>query len=1221
MRLAPRLVGLGLAFALPLNAAAYTTLPGGTWNTMTLSAGTYHVTGNVTIPDNQQVTLEPGVVMKFAPGVLVTVNGTFDADGVEGNRVTLTSRNNDSVGEAISESTGNPQPGDWDGINAYGYSVAEGLVDFDYTDFSYAGGAGNSDNAGIYCAYSDFAWFRYSSIDHCAGPGLSTNFSNDLLDHCLFRHNQGDGFRCANGAPSVRDNEFHNNLGYGANIYTSDIGSYGGNTGSANTLNGMRLQGQVTGFDSLSTVGPNFPFILSGQLTVNDNAHLRLEAGCTFKSQNSGLLYVYGTLDMDGGPGSAEVILTSIADDGVGGDTNSDGASTGSPGDWLGIETYGYSGNEGAGTWTWASVYYGGQAGSRASVILQYADYQTLSNCRIGHSAHDGLYSFSTMPDLQQCSFSANGRDGLNASSSTPFVTDCSFEDNTRYGSRFSTCTMTDYSGNTGSGNGINGFAVQGAVAGALSWSQGDPAFPYLLPGLLTVNDNASLTLNAGCVFKGENNGEIHVYGTLTAPGGSGSPVVFSSYRDDALAGDTYTMESDAPAPGDWKGLYAYGYSGNEGIVDLDYTRFRYGGNVAGGEATVYLAYCETVSLDDCVVEYGSMHGVRTNQSVSSLSRCLLNANGLNGFHCSSGTPFLVDNQFDANGQYGAWVTSSALTDFSGNDGSGNGINGLALNGNTYVSQTWSGVSASFPFILHGTVSVNDNTVLDLAAGTLFKCENESQLSVYGTLNILGTESQPVRFASWREDGIGGDTNGDGASLGQPGDWKGLYVYGYSGNEGILDMAWGELYHGGANAANTAGIQIDYSDGAHLRDSRVQDCARDGVATTASSPLVERSAFRSNLRHGIYCNSTSRVPVYDSVFEDNGAFGVYMDNSSLADLSGNTGSGNGTDGFGIKGTVQVNSGWSTEPGFPVVLTGQTTVNDNVTLSLQAGTVIKGMNGAQLRTNGTLDSNGNAIRRVTFTSLDDDSVDGDTAHDGVSSGTAGYWNGLLFHGYSGNEGSGNLQWTEVAHGGGGGQESGIRGEYTESLHLEYCRVEDNLGDGLYTLYSSASAKGSIFRDNTDDGIQCNQGSLALGSCSEAGGNNCLYDNGGYALNNTSNQDIEACGNYWGSADPAAIEAAINHQVDQPSYGLVNAATYNSECTAQVPVLELEITVVNGIVELNWSLLPEAIDYTVYSSTEPWSGYTIDLSGSYDGNSWSAPAPGPRASYVVVATVPE
>jgi len=91
---------------------------------------------------------------------------------------------------------------------------------------------------------------------------------------------------------------------------------------------------------------------------------------------------------------------------------------------------------------------------------------------------------------------------------------------------------LISYSGNTGSGNGINGFAVTGAVNGDHTWLTPVPCpFPFVvLNGDVTVAESHRLTISPGAVVKFQSEtAHIKVDGTLDAIGTAGNRIVFTS--------------------------------------------------------------------------------------------------------------------------------------------------------------------------------------------------------------------------------------------------------------------------------------------------------------------------------------------------------------------------------------------------------------------------------------------------------------------------------------------------------------------------------------------------------------------------------------------------------------------------------------------------------------------------------------------------------------------
>jgi len=82
----------------------------------TLNKSPYIVTGNIIIPENNKLTIEPGVIVKFAGKYNITVNGTLEAMGRVGRRIVFTSLHDKEFGITEQRTTILPTNEDWGGI-------------------------------------------------------------------------------------------------------------------------------------------------------------------------------------------------------------------------------------------------------------------------------------------------------------------------------------------------------------------------------------------------------------------------------------------------------------------------------------------------------------------------------------------------------------------------------------------------------------------------------------------------------------------------------------------------------------------------------------------------------------------------------------------------------------------------------------------------------------------------------------------------------------------------------------------------------------------------------------------------------------------------------------------------------------------------------------------------------------------------------------------------
>ena len=381
---------------------------------------------------------------------------------------------------------------------------------------------------------------------------------------------------------------------------------------------------------------------------------------------------------------------------------------------------------------------------------------------------------------------------------------------------------------------------VSGNVSGQ-TWAGGNT---YHVIGNLTVNDGTTLTIQAGAVVKFNPNLQLTVYGTLDVNGADGNNVVFTS-RDDNTVGGTVSGSDGSPAAGDWYGIYFYGYSGKDGIGEFDWCRIRYGGSTATGyDANVYFGYSDLGSyFTNSISEYSAQDGVRVYDCSPTLTNSTFANNTRYGLYASGGVPTVTDNTFTSNGGYGAYLSGVTLTSYSGNTGSGNGTNGFGISGAVSADTTWTMGESTFPFVIASTVTVNDNVTLTLPAGTIIKGGSTAQLTVNGTLDANGESGSLVVFTSLLDDEYGGDTNGDGTDTSPAaGDWYGIYLYGYSGNDGIGEFYWCRIRYGGStDTSYDANVYFGYSDSGNFTDSISEYSAQDGVRVYDCSPTITNS--------------------------------------------------------------------------------------------------------------------------------------------------------------------------------------------------------------------------------------------------------------------------------------------------------------------------------------------------------------------------------------------
>jgi len=774
---------------------------------------TWALAGSPYIIGTSSVTVAPGVTLTIDPGVVVKVdlwskylyvNGALHARGDAAHPIIFTSYKDDSAAGDTNGDDGAtlPAPGDW------------GAVQF---------------NSGSTGSVLDYVVARYGGAS--SGANVIVNSTAVALTNSTFA--RGNFGLLLNNAlpPALTANQFISNTNCAINApLTNNAHSITlrGNTGSGNAANGVCTGGTLSGSPTWDG-DANFPFVLTGDLTVNAGAKLTLAPGAILKLNHwARKVAVNGTLIADGDD-AHPIIFTSITDDAAGGDTNNNGATPPVNAEWNAVR---FEAGSAGSLLDHVTLRYGGA--NYGASVMAYTTGVTLTDDLFYRGNIGVLLNNALPPVLTGNSFISNTNCAINA----PLT------DNAH---------STTLRGNTASGNGVNGFCTGGTVSGSPTWD-GDPNFPFVLTGDLTVNAGAKLTVKPGTIFKlNLYSRQLFVNGALDARGDAARPIVFTSIQDDSIGGDTDNDHgATLPAAGNWRTVR---FANTSAGSALDYVTARYGGSTFYGQGCVHLSAADMTLTNSTFVQ------CQVGLSVSGASPAITGNGFISNTNCAV-ISTLTDNPY-------------SITLF-GNTATGNGVNGFCTGGTVSGSPTWDG-DPNLPFVLTGDLTVNAGAKLTLKPGTIFKLNLYSrQLFVNGALDARGDAARPIVFTSFLDDSIGGDTDNDhGSTRPAAGNWR-TVRFANTSTGSVLDYVTarfgGSAFYGlGCAHLNTPDIT--------LTNSTFAQC-EFGLSVSGASPAITGNTFTANKR-GVYTASGARPVFRRNRIAGNTEWGFYNADSSV----------------------------------------------------------------------------------------------------------------------------------------------------------------------------------------------------------------------------------------------------------------------------------------------------------------------------------------------------
>ncbi len=151
--------------------------------------------------------------------------------------------------------------------------------------------------------------------------------------------------------------------------------------------------------------------------------------------------------------------------------------------------------------------------------------------------------------------------------------------------------------------------------------------------------------------------------------------------------------------------------------------------------------------------------------------------------------------------------------------------------GSIAVDTTWT--PAESPYVLTCDVTINSGVTLDILPGTIIKFNSSSRrLIVNGNLHALGSSSARIYFTSYKDDSIGGDSNGDGDSTSPaPGDWNTILI----NDTGTASFNYSDIRYGGYSSSYYANLYLTQNANVSLVSSAISNSYYYGIRLSNST--------------------------------------------------------------------------------------------------------------------------------------------------------------------------------------------------------------------------------------------------------------------------------------------------------------------------------------------------------------------------------------------------
>ena len=267
-----------------------------------LPARTYYIDDWVTVPEGQTLTIQAGAIFKMRFNAF-QVSGTLNVNGQSDNKVYFTSDDDNTLGETISGSDSDPNPGDWNVIH---YEQGSGGT-INYAVFRYGGFYAESllIESPITVSNCEFYENRHEAIE--------VRSTSCTLQNLMIEDNAGHGILLAGAeasAVTIRSCSINNNEETAIYLENPDyliLSTFDKITASGNEYDAISIAGTIT--QSGDIIKTPIPIEVRDWIYIGDDdantpfVTVNVKSGVVFKIETNAF-DVYNEFNVQGETGA-----------------------------------------------------------------------------------------------------------------------------------------------------------------------------------------------------------------------------------------------------------------------------------------------------------------------------------------------------------------------------------------------------------------------------------------------------------------------------------------------------------------------------------------------------------------------------------------------------------------------------------------------------------------------------------------------------------------------------------------------------------------------------------------------------------------------------------------------------------------------------------------------------------------------------------------------------